>query len=589
LVRAFLTHRYLPGLAAALTLLLTLPALGNGWILDDYYHRTVLLGTSRFRDLLGPPEEMFRFFRGDADRTLRVMDLGLFPWWTYPGLKAEFCQVLTVRTHFLDYQLWPDSPPLMHAHSLLWLAGLVAAVAWLYRRILGCTAVAGGAALLFAVDDAHGACAGFLANRNVLVAALFGVLALAAHDAWRNNGRRLSMLLAPLLLAASLFAKEEGIGTCAYLAAYGLWLDRSGWKRGCLALTPYLGVVLLWRAVRAQWGYGVWDMGLYVDPLTDPGPFTAAVVARLPILLLGQWAFPPSDIAVLLGATGRVVLWCLTVVFIVLLGWLIYPLLRHDRPARFWATGMMLSVIPVCATFPMDRLLTFPSIGAFGLLAQFLSLTFGNVKESPASRWRRVFTVGLGWFLLFLHAVWAPLALPLRAANPLGPRSVERRFYVPMSLVASTEEQTVVIVNAPSPVHACQLPLLQELNHGSVPRHTRVLAPGLPAVTIRRLDERTLAIRPQKGYLRWVMDQVFRGERTPLALGERIVLSGMTVEITELTEDGRPAEAHFRFNAPLEDRSFRWLCFRGNGYEPFTPPPVGKSVEVRIDGLLSSL
>jgi hypothetical protein len=532
---------------------------------------------------------MFRFFRGDADRTARVMDVGLFPWWTYPGLKAEFCQVLTVRTHFLDYRLWPDSPQLMHAHSLLWLAALVAAVAWLYRHILGRTWVAGVAALLFAVDDAHGACAGFLANRIVLVAGLFGVLALVAHDAWRNKGRRLGMLLAPLLLAASLFAKEEGIGTCAYLAAYGLWLDRSGWKRGSLALTPYLGVVLLWRTVRAQWGYGVWDMGLYVDPLTDPGPFTAAVVTRLPMLLLGQWAFPPSDIAVLLGPTGQAIFWCIAVVFLILLGVLVSPLLRRDRPARFWATGMMLSIVPVCATFPMDRLLTFPSIGAFGLLAQFLSLTFGNVKESPTSRWRRVPTVGLGWVLLLIHAVCAPLALPLRAANPLGPKSLEQRFYVPMSLVASVEKRTVVIVNAPSPVHACCLPLLQELNHGPVPQHTRVLAPGLLAVTIRRLDERTLAIRPEKGYLRWVMDRVFRGERTPLNLGERIALSGMTVEITELTEDGRPAEARFQFNAPLEDRSFCWLCYRGNVYETFTPPPVGKSVEVRIDGLLRGL
>jgi hypothetical protein len=271
LAGALLTHPCLPAFAAALALLLTLPALNNGWMLDDYYHRTVLLGTSRFRDLFGPPEEMFRFFRGDPSRTTRVMDLGFFPWWTFPGLKAEFCQVLTVPTHRLDYRLWPDSPQLMHAHSLVWLAALVAAVAWLYRQILGPTWVAGAAALLFAVDDARGACVGFLANRNALVAGFFGVLALTAHHAWRDRGRRPALVLAPLLLAASLFAKEEGMGTCAYLAAYGLWLDRSGWKRGSLALAPYLGVVLLWRTVRAQWGYGVSDMGLYVDPLTDPG------------------------------------------------------------------------------------------------------------------------------------------------------------------------------------------------------------------------------------------------------------------------------------------------------------------------------
>jgi hypothetical protein len=96
--------------------------------------------------------------------------------------------VLTVPTHQLDYWLWPDSPHLMHAHSLVWLAALVAAVAWLYRQILGPTWVAGAAALLFAVDDAHGACVGFLANRNVLVAGFFGVLALAANAITRFSG-----------------------------------------------------------------------------------------------------------------------------------------------------------------------------------------------------------------------------------------------------------------------------------------------------------------------------------------------------------------------------------------------------------------
>ena len=168
---------------------------------------------------------MFRFFRGDPERTGRLMDVGLFPWWTDPGLKAEFLQALTVLTHRLDYALWPDSPALMHAHSLFWLGAAVAVTACFYRRILGSTWVAGVAALLFAVDDARGATAGFVANRNALVAATFGVSALIAHDRGRRDGSRPAGVLAPLLLLAALFSKEEGIGTCAYLVAYALFID----------------------------------------------------------------------------------------------------------------------------------------------------------------------------------------------------------------------------------------------------------------------------------------------------------------------------------------------------------------------------
>ena len=88
-VRSLLTRRSLPLAAALLSVVLALPALRAGWMLDDYFHRAILLQRSRFRDLLGPPSEMFRFFRGDPDRTGRIMDIGLYPWWTYPDLKAD--------------------------------------------------------------------------------------------------------------------------------------------------------------------------------------------------------------------------------------------------------------------------------------------------------------------------------------------------------------------------------------------------------------------------------------------------------------------------------------------------------------------
>ncbi len=142
-VGLLLRSRHLPVIAAALAVLLALPSLGVGWILDDDFHRTILLERSRLRDLLGGPSEMFRFFRGDPERTGRLMDIGLFPWWTDPGLKGEFLQALTVLTHRLDYALWPDSAATMHAHSLFWLGAVAAVTAAFYRRMLGATRVAG--------------------------------------------------------------------------------------------------------------------------------------------------------------------------------------------------------------------------------------------------------------------------------------------------------------------------------------------------------------------------------------------------------------------------------------------------------------
>ncbi len=582
---SLLRSRYVPLVAASLAALLALPSLGVGWMIDDYWHRAVLLERPGFRELLGSPSEMFRFFRGDPERTGRIMDLGLFPWWTDPGLKGEFLQALTVLTHRLDYALWPDSPVLMHAQNLFWLGAAVAVAALFYRRMLGATWVAGVAALLFAVDDARGPTVGFVANRNVLIAATFGVSGLIAHDQWRRDGSRPSAWLAPLLLLAALFSKEEGIGTCAYLVAYGMFVDPSGWRRGLLRLWPYAVAVVGWAVLRASWGYGVRDLGIYIDPLTDAGRFLSALVWRLPILLLGQWTPIPAEISAVLPPPLLTVLSWLAAGFLLLLLLAMGPLLRRDPVARFFAAGMFLAAVPVCATLPMDRLLTFAGVGAFGLLARFWAVVFSDGADTTTGARRRIPppTRALAWFLVGVHAVIAPIMLPLRAASPLGPRWVERRLYVRAPLGPSIGDRTLVVVNAPSVAHATYVILLRDAMRQPVPRYTRVLAPAIPSVTIRRLDERTLAIRPRGGYLRFALDRVFRSERRPLALGDQVKLTGMTVTITELTADGRPAEATFAFDVPLESPSLEWLCFRGNRFEPFVPPDVGREVEIDLD------
>lgn len=576
-------RRWFPAAVGAAAVLFALPALGVGWIMDDYYHRMILLRRSPWSEVLGPPADMFRFMTGDRGRTWRIVEMGLWPWWTDPDLKGAFLQALTVLTHRLDYALWPGSAPLMHAQNLVWLGAMVTASAFVYRRMLGATWVAGLAALLYALDDTRGATAGFIANRNVLIAATFGFSALIAHDRWRRDGSRGSGLLAVLLLAGALFSKEEGIGTCAYLGAYALFLDRAGPWRGCAALTPYVALVVVWRALRSHWGYGVQYVGLYIDPLTDPGPFAWAAIERIPMLLLAQWTPVPAEIGIPLGRRAISTVWWGAVGFLILVGFAFAPLLRRDRLARFWAAGMVFATVPVAATFPMDRLLTFPGLGAFGLLAQFFAAVFAGGGDIDAGRGRRPLAVGLAWFFVAVHVVIAPLYLPLRAGNPVGPKWIEHRFNVRDAVGPEVAGKTLVVVNAPSPAHAHYFLIQAETEGRPAPRTVRVLAPAIPSVVVRRLDDRTLSVRPGKGYLAWVVDRVFRSERRPLALGQRVALPGMEVEVTALTPDGRPAEATFRFDLPLESPSFVWLCYRHGRFEPFVPPAVGREVAIPFD------
>ena len=65
-----------------------------------------------------------------------------------------------------------------------------------------------------------------------------------------------------------------------------------------------------------------------------------------------------------------------------------------------------------------------------------------------------------------------------------------------------------------------------------------------------------------------------------MRLHETIDLTAVTIEITALTADGRPAEATFRFRIPLEDPSFRRLFVKDFRYLPFSVQGIGETVEV---------
>ena len=90
---------------------------------------------------------------------------------------------------------------LMHLQSVLWYGALVAATAFMYRRLLP-RAAAVVAAILYAVDGAHAEAVTWISARNMLVGALFGTLALALCRITRPvTGGRSRLLRAPRLVS----------------------------------------------------------------------------------------------------------------------------------------------------------------------------------------------------------------------------------------------------------------------------------------------------------------------------------------------------------------------------------------------------
>jgi len=572
-----LAGRFSPYIIAILAIILTLSSLNAGLAIDDYHHKLLMIDSPI--KLLKSPIDMFEFFDGDPNHTSEIMDYGFFPWWTYKGIKGAFWRPLASITHWLDYILWPDKPILMHVQSILWYAALAVAVTFLYRRFISITWVAGLAALLYAIDDAHGMPVGFLANRNAVMATLFGVLTLIIHDKWRRENLRIGIAVGPALLIVSLLSAEAGLATCAYLFAYTLFIDRGTLRQRFAAMIPYLAVVVIWRILWTYLGYGVENIGAYIDPLREPLKYIAALKNRAPLLLLSQWALPPSDITIMMRPKYSMVIWRFALVFLAVVIIILIPLLWRKRSTRFWATGMVLSVLPICATFTSDRLLTFVGIGAMGLIAQFIHFVFCKTEEKPKLILWRIPALGLAGLFILIHLIIAPLALPVRTANAMIPKKYLDKLMLTEGLDEYVRNQDLVIVNPPITFLMLQSPMMWECNHQPMPRHLRILTSSLfQPVEIYRPDAKTLIVRPAYGFYVYVLDSLFRNEDQPFSVGDRVELTGMTVEIRELTSYGNVAEAAFIFSVTLEDPSLRWLQHKDGAFVLFTPPAIGQRV-----------
>ncbi len=594
----WLQSRYLPWHLAVLAMVLCAPSLSLGLQTDDLFHRAALINQPALPEMSRSPSELFVFFRGDSDATHEAIDRGLVPWWTSPELRLSFYRPLTGLTHWIDYQLWPESPALMHVHSLVWFGGLIALTGIFYRRVMGSAQIAGLAALLFAVDDAHNMPAVWIANRNAMIAMFFGVLALIAHDKWRRENWKLGALLAPFALLAGLLSGESAVATVGYLLGYALFLDRSSWVSRLRSLLPSVVVCASWWLIYKQMGHGTAGSAIYIDPGTESGRFACAVAERAPMLLCGQWLFTADLWAALSVEAGRI-MWLTAVVLLVVISVVLTTLLRHSQGARLWTVGMMLAVLPCCAAFPADRLLMFVGLGGMGLLAQFLAAVSTNAHRlSPHGMWR--WAVRMLWVgFVAVHLVLSPLLLTLKTnyIKRIG-QSIERTA-ASLPSGPAVRNQVFIIVNTPTAFNAQYGFFTQSLAGREIPARMLSLASGVCPIEIHRQDDHTLVVRPQGGFfpvpgsacpgqeddaahfdLRYacaVFDGMFRDDRSMIR-GQRIELTDVTVEIRSVTEDGRPAEAVFRFVRVLEDPSFRWLEWKDGVYVTFAIPGVGETI-----------
>lgn len=565
-------------MALGLLCVLSLPTLGFGLMADDHVQKMVILV---WQGKLEPPPVLdlpwghplmhgFEFLHGDPALASIEEDHGLLPWWAPLDIRARFLRPLTMATHLLDYTLWPSLPWLMHLHSLLWMVACLVLSMVLFRRLHAAPAAGILAWLAFALEDSHGASVAWIANRNVFIALVFGLGTLLAHQQWRSAGRAVAMPAAAVCFVLALTAGEAALAVGGYLLAFALFLDPAPRLRALVTLLPYALVAMAWAAIYSVLGYGTQGADSYVSPLSLG--FVSAVAERTPILLAARWFQLPSDIWLGLPRAGQLVFTGLsaTLMFLLVRAWV--PVLREHPLARFWGLGMVLAAIPVCASFPMDRLLVFIGLGAAGLLACWADHLGRTEPGDP--RPGRLLTV-----MIVLQLVVSPLLFPVKAVGMWAASRVFDTAEAQIPDDPAIEDQDLVFVNGAF-MFVSYPAIMRTLRGGPVFRRGLLLTHSLSTTELTRLDEQSVRLAPDAGFLATPTEALLRGSDPPFEEGQTFRRGPMEVHVDSVTDDGRPAVVTATFDVPLEDPSLRWLIARDGALRSFQIPAVGETVRV---------
>lgn len=572
-----------------LALLLVSPSLFTGLQLDDYYHWGLVTGNP----LAQPGEDaagvfkLFTFLDGNAERTQQLVDKGMLPWWTLPDVKYMFWRPVSEITHGIDYRLWPDKPVLMHLHSLVYFLLLLLITHKLLQRWLKGRALV-WAFWIFCLSYTHGFAAGWLANRNAVLASIFVALTLYFHDRWRRESKPGFHWLALLCFALGLLSGEMGVSGGLFLLAYALCYDSSVRKpaagegfvvryfRQLLTIAPYGVLGIVWLVARSMMGYGAEGSGHYVDP-TQFGQFLLTASERYLILLNGLfWSLPP-EFESLMGNTLPVIV---GVVGFGLLGVAVAPLLKANPLARFFSVSVLLMLVPVCATTPHSRLLIAASL-PFAALA---GLYFGartDHKKQFAGLPGKLAPVASGLLVISL-LVLSPLLLVFESVQmKLAMDGILNKGAKNLVIKPEQENRIHVILNPPVSSVAGYIQGVRTYHGLNAAKAVIPLVSALKDLQLTVKANGLLEIEGAEGLYQDSQESLLRARSHALVPGETLTVAGIKATVIHVNTDGVPTRVAFQLPADRDAFVFH-VWNRGEPVQCRLSPP-GSQVTLTRD------
>jgi hypothetical protein len=379
-----------------------------------------------------------------------------------------------------------------------------------------------------------------------------------------------------LMLALALSAGEMGLATAAYLFSYALTVDRDGIRARLMRLLPYGAVLGAWVLIYKLGNFGSHGSGFYMDPLHDPLGFAGSFCQRAAFLLMGQWSPLPAEMSMANAPSSSAFFHLSVFSFVVaaIVAVLFIPLLVRDRMARFWGLGAMLSLLPIGAVGPENRLLGFVGLGSMALLAQRTQALFAGSFVAPVPRVWKGFAWTATMLLLLIHLIAAPLLGIARIAYQSNVNSRMERAMASVPSDPQIASQDLVLINPPDHIYLVTAILsVKQLENLPTPRHMRALSNG-GTLEVTRVGPRSLRVRFPDGFFPTAFSRYLRSPSELFSVGQHFELPILSVVVEALDAQGDPAQVLYEFPVPLENPSLRWMSWQDGVYVPWTPPAI---------------
>jgi hypothetical protein len=398
----------------------------------------------------------------------------------------------------------------------------------------------------------------------------------------------------------ALLASEMGLVTFAYLLAYLVALDRDQWLGRVKRIAPFILTTVVWRLAYTGLGYGASGTLLYIDPILDPVHFIPQLLTRFPVLLFSAVGLPVVELLLAFSPQAAGVLAAISLIPLGLLALAIYPVLKAHRASAFWVIGLLGAVIPLVSGIPQNRNLGPVSLGVMGLAGQLFVDVANARKTGPLTTFQVILLKMATPVLLILYLVVSPIVL---ISNPASTRTMAEGQARVADFGSAPElaEQHLYVINPPGAMSYVAGMFQRLFTDEPLPASINHLSSGFTPVHIERVDTRTIVVTPDGGYtplpgpitddrtgmvfhvhlenVYRALDGLLYNPQNPTQVGQVVTLSELTVEVTEMTSDGRIAQAAFTFAHPLEDSRYGWLLWdeATSTYERVEMPPVGET------------